>query len=205
MLTYLQKKELLKKEQKNYGEAIGKMIRRKFYDSNSGFTIEYVNNDNYSFSFLFIIYSHMLISVKCNRPHGDIYINPTCSIRSIDITIFDEYGHCEDDVSLDVIKNDNNYSIMDSEFIHIQNNIIVSDEPEDIINTYHNTLQKNLDLNFLESIFTYAYKKYMLMISTHYLANLDAAYTLLLINKQSSHKIPINVLKIIIAKLFFKN
>ena len=200
MFTYLEKKELLKKEQKKYEEAIGKMICRKFYDANPEFTIDYDNNDGYADSRLFIYYPNVRIYIRFYKEYG-----VTC-IMSISITIVDEYDGSEEDyISLDITKKDNNYSIRDyHEFIRIQNNIIVSDEQEDIINTYHNTLRNNLDLNFLESICKYAESKYLLMISTHYLTNIDAAYTLLLINKQRSHKIPIDVMKIIINKLFFK-
>lgn len=202
MFTYLEKKDLLKKEQKQYGEAIGKMICRKFYDANPELTIKYDNNDGYVDSHLHIEYHpHVWICVGFYKELG-----VTC-IMSISITILDEYENEEDYISLDITKKDNNYSIRDyHEFIRIQNNIIVSDEQEDIINTFHNTLRKNSNLNFLESICKYAETKYLLMISTHYLTNLNAAYTLLLINKQRSHtnRIPLDVMKIIINKLFFK-
>ena len=61
---------------------------------------------------------------------------------------------------------------------------------------------RHLNDEFIFTISNFVTTKLQQLLTKNYIANLNASYTLLLINKQRSHKIPIDVLKIIINKIF---
>lgn len=60
---------------------------------------------------------------------------------------------------------------------------------------------RHLNYEYILTISNFVTTKLQQLLTKNYLANLNASYTLLLINKQRSHKIPIDVLKIIINKI----
>lgn len=156
-----------------YGTAkVADMINRKFYDGKCNISIGYYMDGQY---FLTIGLNADNIRINIERI---LFTNP---LRIFDTIIQDKVT--------------GNYCTVHSYYEIIDNKIVVQSEYTDFCN-------KHLNLIFINTVTKYMYKYLHLCKTTHYLANLDSAYTLLLINKQRSHKIPIDVLKIIINKIF---
>jgi len=161
---------------------VADMINRKFYDKKCNISIGYYMDGQYFLTIGLNADNIRINFMCCSDGHVDIerilFTNP---LRIFDTIIQDKVT--------------GNYCTVHSYYEIIDNKIVVQSEYTDFCN-------KHLNLIFINTVTKYMYKYLHLCKTTHYLANLDSAYTLLLINKQRSHKIPIDVLKIIINKIF---
>ena len=190
MRPYNEKVALLEKEHSNYIRQVEKMVVRKFYNQNcmTRFGCDY---NVYTLT-IYLQNSTIIVSFVCKSGFAYFRI----------ISYSDNYQRNAKEFK-DITYNHytNKYIAMNGKKKIIVNDKINSLELDMVRYESKDEIKQHTDLIFLNNICMYAYNKYNLMKSTLYLTHLDASYTLLLINK---HKriFPLDIIKIIIAKLF---
>lgn len=181
-LTWVEREDLQKREYAMFEEKTANAINRRFY---KGKCIIKMRAG---------VINRILIKIPDYDDFVEIkyYLGESCVII---------VGVCYNHFGIDVSRTKKQYFIYGN--IPVTNNIIITEKLDNIINASTNAdfLNKHKDLNYLTTIIEYWHKYMKLLTTTHYLAHLDRAYTLLLIHKYN-RVFPLDVLKIIIAKLF---
>lgn len=190
MRPYNEKVALLEKEHSNYIRHVEKMVARKFYNQNCMTSFSH-DRDGYKLT-IYLQNSTIIVSFVCKSGFAYFRI----------ISYSDNYQRNAKEFK-DITYNHytNKYIAMNGKKKIIVNDKINSLELDMVRYESKDEIKQHTDLIFLNNICMYAYNKYNLMKSTLYLTHLDASYTLLLINKHQKI-FPLDVLKIIIAKLF---
>ena len=185
MLTWMEMDVMVKKNLGMYKRKVASMINRKFYNNSCQIQIAYSIMSEVVYLTIGSDKDTILIGV-----YEQSNLDEDINIPKI------EFGYYRI-IFYDIRTKDDGSFYTSENYYKINNNMIVYDNQ-----LFSDFCEKHKDLMFVTKVVKYMYKYLHLCKTTHYLANLDASYTLLLINKHQ-RIFPLDIIKIIINKLFF--